>query len=130
MDLATALVKAHAYIAKAKEVGVIITLSAQEDDQPLDPDMDPSCHEWVREQRAKGNDLWSWADVTVTAKFGGVEASDYLSGCMYESEEDFKNPEGYYTDMCVTAIENLRAKLAKCAESHQLLQKAFVTRYT
>jgi hypothetical protein len=115
--------KAKAYVAKAIQAGVRITVSAQEDDQPLDPDMDPSCHEWVREQRAKGNDLWSWADVTVTASFKGFEGEDYLSGCMYESEADFANDEDYHLYMCVSAIDALREELAKAHTAAETLEK-------
>ena len=44
------------------------------------------------------NNVWRWCSVQVTISYNGIEFSDYLGGCSYESEEDFKEG-GYYDDM-------------------------------
>jgi len=60
----------------------------------------------VYEQLANGND-WAWcmAKVTVTSDDGRQEC-DYLGGCSYKNEEDFKT-SGYYQDM----IDHCSARL-------------------
>jgi len=56
------------------------------------------------------NNEWGWCCAKVTASYAGIEMSDYLGCCSYESEEAFKN-DAYYEDMVETAIEMLRNEL-------------------
>ncbi len=49
---------------------------------------------------------WAWCCVKVTARWKGLEGTDYLGGCSYKSEEDFRK-DGYYEDMCSTAYDDL-----------------------
>lgn len=44
-----------------------------------------------------GND-WAWCGVEVIGMFHGIEASEYLGGCSYKNEEDFKSGL-YYGEM-------------------------------
>jgi hypothetical protein len=62
-------------------------------------------------------DTWAWASVEVTAEieFEGHKfyGTDYLGGCSYENEEDFKRCD-YYADLKKNAydqlLKNLEAK--------------------
>lgn len=61
--------------------------------------------------RQAGGDVWAWCHVRVKA-IGpdGAEAySDWLGGCSYKDEADYRNDggEGYFTDQCDEARANL-----------------------
>lgn len=63
-------------------------------------------------KRLNENDVWAWCTVEVWAEYRGVTGdSEFLGGCTYEDEEDFKTPNGYYDDMVAGALENLASKL-------------------
>lgn len=56
---------------------------------------------------------WAWCSVKVRAVWRGFEGDwDYLGCCSYESEEDFKQPGGYYDGMKAEALESLNQLLA------------------
>lgn len=57
------------------------------------------------EQLNNGNE-WAWCTVKVSASYKGQEGTDYLGGCSYLSEKDFKE-DGYYEDMKQTAFNEL-----------------------
>lgn len=54
---------------------------------------------------------WGWCRVKVTAERNGVEGHDYLGGCSYRSEKDFKRG-GYWMDMKREALRDLESKEA------------------
>jgi hypothetical protein len=69
---------------------------------------------WIREQ-AEWN-VWAWCVVKVTATHPDIEdleGVDYLGGCSYNDEADFKTPGGYFADMCDRAADDLEAKLER-----------------
>jgi hypothetical protein len=55
--------------------------------------------------------------VRLTARWAGYEGYDYLGGCSYGSEEQFKHPDGYYPDMKARALENLNEIVAAHARN-------------
>ena len=55
---------------------------------------------------------WAWCCVKVTARAGGLEGTDYLGCCSYESEEDFRRG-GSYEDMKDCATRELLERLAE-----------------
>lgn len=59
-----------------------------------------------------GGNSWAWCGVRVRAWAGDVYGEDYLGACSYESEEDFR-AGGYYEDMKLVALDDLRGKLMK-----------------
>ena len=71
------------------------------------------------EERLNRGDLWAWCTVRVTARcvYQGVtfEGHDYLGGCSYAGEQDFKHPEGYYPGMCNEARADLIRQIAEAA---------------
>lgn len=56
-------------------------------------------------------DTWAWCSVKVSATYGGFEGVDYLGGCSYASEKDFRTPGGYFDDMVNEALRDLADKL-------------------
>jgi hypothetical protein len=54
----------------------------------------------------QGN-LWAWCCVKVTAEYRGLEGTDYLGSCSYESEEQFRECGGYFESMKEQAAEQL-----------------------
>ena len=59
----------------------------------------------IEGQLDSGND-WAWCAVEVRAEWKGLESSDYLGGCSYRNEADFKI-SGYYDDMKDAALSEL-----------------------
>jgi hypothetical protein len=63
--------------------------------------------------RLDAGDVWAWACVEVRATWEEWHASDYLGGCCYADENDFKIGNfGYYEDMRKNALDQLNADLA------------------
>lgn len=59
-------------------------------------------------ERLNAGDVWAWACVKVTATWNGIEGTDYLGGCSYKDEKDFKQNSGYYESMKDEALEDLK----------------------
>jgi hypothetical protein len=59
---------------------------------------------------ASRENVWKWCRVEVKGTYKGLEASEYLGACSYESEEDFKK-DGYYEDMCKAVLADLQSQL-------------------
>jgi hypothetical protein len=70
---------------------------------------DEKCARMIERQLANGNS-WAWCCVEVRASYKGLHASDYLGGCSYKSERDFKKG-GYYEDMKSEAFNSIIAQL-------------------
>lgn len=66
--------------------------------------------------RINNGDVWAWASVDVIGTYKGLTASDYLGGCTYESEDDFKN-NGYYADMVQTVLNDLNWQISDIVTS-------------
>jgi hypothetical protein len=83
--------------------------------------------ELLPEDEYFGNDLgiidniesgkWLWFIAKVTASKCGVElAETYLSGCCYESKEDFIENSGYYDDMVKEVTEAAQLKILELTQ--------------
>lgn len=77
----------------------------------IDPEADRECEDKILEDLDSGNP-WAWCVVRVTATYKGIRGVDYLGGCCYASEEDFKQPNGYYDDMKANAFDDLKKTIA------------------
>jgi hypothetical protein len=101
---------------------VIITLTAEEEDMGVrgnyvasgDDEQDKEDEDEIIRDYESGN-LWAWcvAHVTVRPKDGRLatfSGDDYLGGCSYANEQDFKEG-GYYEDMVNTALSELNRLL-------------------
>ncbi len=64
-------------------------------------------------ERLNNGDVWAWASVKVTARWKGLEGTNYLGGCSYVDEKDFKSPGGYYEDMKAEALADLKDTIKK-----------------
>lgn len=75
----------------------------------IDEETDKEIADNIYEQLDNGN-MWAWCCVKVTASYKGIEGTDYLGGCSYKSEKDFKS-DGYYSDMKQQAFDDLISQL-------------------
>ncbi len=66
--------------------------------------------------------IWAWCVVKVTASWNGIEASDYLGACSYDSEDEFKSAE-YYQDMKNQVVEQIATTARIVAESVNSITK-------
>ena len=57
-------------------------------------------------ERLESGDVWAWACVEVKVSKWGHSESEFLGGCSYRGEFDFKTG-GYYTEMLETCVEKL-----------------------
>ena len=62
-------------------------------------------------EEAQTQNVWKWCSVEVKGEFNGLEFSDYLGGCSYESKEEFIKTSGYYEDMCQTVLKGLQSQI-------------------
>jgi hypothetical protein len=98
---------------------VEITLEREEEDQHWKGHFDDEETEnWIREQLLMGNN-WAWCSAHVTVALGDLQGEDWLGGCSYESEENFRQ-DGYYESMVSEAVEDLAQKIEKIASVHGL----------
>ena len=70
----------------------------------------------IRERLEQG-DIWAWCSVEVRADWNGYTGSDYLGGCCYADEADFRQPGGYFDDMKVAALAQLNDKVRAAWET-------------
>ncbi len=100
---------------------VVFSLGIMDEECPMDFDSgdEEKDEELKRElnRRLDRGDLWAWCTVKVTAKWKNWEGSDYLGGCSYDGEDDFKQDTGYYGDMKDRALEDLNERIANIASS-------------
>lgn len=84
--------------------------------QREDGSNDEELNAWIRSELNSGN-LWAWCVAKVTVTYRGLEGVDYLCGCSYKSEADFK-VGGYYESMINEAVEELAKDLETLANAH------------
>jgi hypothetical protein len=108
---------------------VVISLDALEDDasiegncSAIDEETDAQTAAHIRAALEAGNE-WAWCIAQVTAELSGdgAEGTAYLGGCSYASAESFKT-DGYYADMVLEALEQLRDAVA--AENRSAVEDA------
>lgn len=73
-------------------------------------------------ERLDNGDIWAWASVKVTARWKEFEGVDYLGGCSYYDEKDFKQAGGYWEDMKATALDDLNKNVAQVRKRLDLLE--------
>jgi hypothetical protein len=102
-----------------EKAGGVFRIRLHEEYHAPDDDFeDPETLAWVKRQMALGN-MWGWCCVEVIAELDdNFSGHDYLGGCSYESEEDFKN-NGYYKSMQHEALADLERSLAAAAQHGQ-----------
>lgn len=75
-----------------------------------DESVDREANQWVYDQLEAGNP-WAWCCAHVKGVYEGIEEDDYLGCCSYKSEEDFKQPGGYYDDMRREVLGRLQKRI-------------------
>lgn len=102
---------------------VKIALTHEEEDrtwvgefQREDGSNDEELNAWIQRELDSGNP-WAWCVAKVTVSFMGLEGTDYLGGCSYASEKEFKEG-GYYESMIDEALEDLAQQLEKIGNAH------------
>lgn len=73
------------------------------------------------QNRLRKGDLWAWCCVKVTAWYAGIEGADFLGGCSYEDETDFKQG-GYWEDMRIEALGELHVELMEIDKALERLR--------
>ena len=61
--------------------------------------------------RLEQNDVWAWAMVRVTVEWEGLVSTQYIGGCCFENEEDFRNNSGYFECMVDEAVGRLNKRI-------------------
>ena len=101
-------------------------ISPEDNASAIDDETDAEILAWINAELESGNE-WAWCQVRVVARYGAFEGTDYLGGCSYRSEEDFK-AGGYYEDMKAQALialeENIRLALASLRGFSAALKRA------
>jgi hypothetical protein len=100
-----------------------ITLHVEPETEPVrgnalvsgDDALDRACEDELLARLERG-DEWAWCQVGVTVAVGDLSATQWLGGCSYEGEADFR-AGGYYDDKeCKDAlVRDARAILAALA---------------
>lgn len=75
-----------------------------------DDEADKEAEDAIIADLEAGNE-WAWCCAKVTAEWNGFEGEDYLGGCSYRDEADFKAEGGYYEDMKERALDDLYAQV-------------------
>jgi hypothetical protein len=80
-----------------------------------DDDFDRKVEDEIFASLMHGNE-WAWCKVEVTACVDGIEGTDYLGCCNYDSEEDFRKGSEW-EQMKEQAAWELRGKLADAKDA-------------
>ena len=73
-----------------------------------DDAQDKACEDSIL-KRLDNGDIWGWCCVEVKGTIAGLSTSNYLGGCSYANESDFRKG-GYFKDMCTTVQADLTAR--------------------
>lgn len=97
-------------LKKVTEDDVDIRIECLEEDiDPMEQFDDPIIARDIKQKYDEGND-WAWCCVKVTvfhAEEATFKSTQYLGGCSYENEEDFKK-DLYYKGMVNEALGNIQ----------------------
>lgn len=97
--------------------GIEITLTCEEEFVQIrgnamasgDDAVDREAEQWVIDQLESGNP-WAWCCAHVVVTWHGFKGEDFLGCCSYKSEEDFREPDGYFDDMVQVAIDQINCQ--------------------
>lgn len=97
--------------------------------EALNEDMAP---DWDNEDDIKriereynNGNFYAWFCAKVTVRYKGFEADEYLGGCSYKSEKDFKENSGYYIDMIGQCVNQINKEIT---DHNNEVCRAFKTR--
>lgn len=108
-------------IAKLLKQATVTLVVEQDQESHLDhfcsddKEADRKLEQEISERLDRG-DVWAWCCVKVVAtlEIDGTQyrgESDWLGGCSYADEREFRTPGDYFTDMQTTALDALATQL-------------------
>jgi hypothetical protein len=108
-------------ISRQLESATIELIVEQDQESHIDhfatdePELDRQLEREISERLDRG-DIWAWCCVKVVATLEIDDTqyrgeSDWLGGCCYKDERDFREPGDYFTDMKDTALNALADQL-------------------
>lgn len=76
-----------------------------------DEKLDRAAEDAIRDKLAAGQE-WAWCDVEVRVEVqdGALVGSDFLGCCSYDDLQDFTREGGYFHDLKVNALTELKMK--------------------
>jgi hypothetical protein len=99
--------------------GVEIELFHESEDMPYEgnasaigPKEDAETNEWIRSELESGND-WAWCCVHVRVTYKGIVADQYLGGCSYRAEAEFRSSGGEFDTLVSECVDEINATIAK-----------------
>lgn len=75
----------------------------------VDPVTDAEAFAWIRDQLDRGNE-WAWCSVKVEVRYNDIVATEYLGGCSYRDEKEFRDG-GYFDQMVSECLDTINAEL-------------------
>lgn len=81
----------------------------------------PESLRWIESELSMGN-TWAWCSVTVIVAFQTFEEREYIGGCSYQNEQEFKAPGGYYDDLVEECIDKIADAFEALLTTHGLWQ--------
>ena len=101
-------------LRKLRPDEVTFDLEAEQDLLPVagnalasgDDEVDSKYNAEILARLAQG-DIWAWASVTVTAKWGCFSGEACLGGCTYSGKEEFSQ-DVYFLQLCDDALADLQ----------------------
>ena len=81
------------------------TMPVEGNASAIDEKTDRETVKSINDELDRGN-VWAWCMVKMTARYGNFEGVNYLGGCSYIDEKDFKRG-GYYESMKEEAFNDL-----------------------
>lgn len=98
-----------------KNIDVLIRIDCLPEETPIrgnasaiDDETDRKNEELIVSQLKDGNP-WAWCVVKVTGLWHGIEESEYLGCCSFNSEKDFVE-SGHYQDMKDACIDRIKER--------------------
>jgi hypothetical protein len=96
-----------------------------EDTSIQDQRFSPELEKQILDSANAGN-IYAWFIAKVTADWKGVKGVDYLGGCSYESEENFKAC-GYWEDLKQSAYDDLINQLELIGDKESPFDNSMVS---
>lgn len=101
---------------------ITYTVTVEDEDQPVDGNAsawgtaeDKAYADEIKARLARG-DVWAWCVVKVIASVdvNGQTVkgeSNWLGGCCYADEKDYRASSGYFEEQCAEALDALKSEL-------------------
>jgi len=100
-----------AQIADLEKIGVEIEFTPENEDTDIAGQFEDEDVKWVQDQYNSGNEA-AWFCAKIEVKYKGIEGTDYLGCCSYNSFKQFQSDgSGYYVDMINQCINQINSDI-------------------